>query len=141
MAEKGPKAMAIELRAATLDDIPLLQPFLSALGWKQRVQDRERLSKMLLEADRTVVAWDGGRIVGFARALCDGVSNGYISMVAVAEDRRREGIGRQMIERLMGGDPERKITWILRAGPGSREFWERLGFKPSAIAMERTREN
>ena len=85
------------------------------------------------------MALEGGRIVGFARALCDGVSNGYISMVGVAADRRRQGIGRALVEKLCADDPDGRITWVLRAGRGSRGFWKRLGFKVSSLAMERVR--
>ena len=89
--------------------------------------------------DRAVVACDGARVVGFARALCDGVSNGYVSMVAVAADRRGEGIGRKLIGSLTGGD--REITWVLRAGRGSESFWEKVGFRKSEVAMEKVRES
>lgn len=92
---------------------------------------------MMQGTDRTVVAWDEERVVGFARALCDGVSNGYLSLVAVAEDRRGQGIGRELVRRLMGDDPD--ITWNLRAGRGSEGFWRKMGFAVSEIAMERTR--
>jgi N-acetylglutamate synthase-like GNAT family acetyltransferase len=71
--------------------------------------------------------------------LCDGVSNGYISMVVVAENMRHQGIGRSLVERIMRDDPSEQITWVLRAGRGSGGFWERLGFKTSQIAMERVR--
>ncbi len=92
---------------------------------------------MMQGTDRTVVAWDKGRVVGFARALCDGVSNGYLSMVAVAEDKRGQGIGRELVRQLIGDDLD--ITWVLRAGRGSEGFWEKLGFSPSEMAMEKTR--
>jgi N-acetylglutamate synthase-like GNAT family acetyltransferase len=132
-------AMAIEFREATADDIDNLREFLSEQGWAERVRDRSRLQAMLERADRSVLALDDGAIVGFGRALCDGVSNGYISMVAVAGGRRRQGIGRGVVERLIGGDADGQITWVLRAGRGSRGFWTRLGFAPSSIAMERVR--
>ncbi len=92
---------------------------------------------MLEHTNRTVVVLDGSRIVGFARALCDEVSNGYISMVAVAADKRGQGIGRELVQQLIKEDTG--ITWMLRAGRGSSGFWERLGFNSSEIAMERVR--
>ena len=95
---------------------------------------------MLDSTSRTVAAWDAGRVVGFGRALCDGVANGYLSMVAVAEEARGQGIGREIVRRLMRDDPE--ITWTLRAGRGSEGFWRKMGlFAVSEIAMERTRPN
>jgi GNAT superfamily N-acetyltransferase len=110
---------------------------LSENGWAHRVADPERFAKMLDNSDLTVVAWDGAEVVGFARALCDGVSNGLLSMVAVAADKRGQGIGREMVQRLMGDDLD--ITWTLRAGRGSEGFWRKMGFAVSEIAMVRAR--
>lgn len=118
-------------------DHEAIREFLAANGWEKRVADPVRFAKMIDGADRTVVAIDGERLVGFARALTDGVSNGYIGTVAVADDMRGRGIGREMVSRLMDEDPA--ITWVLRAGRGSSEFWKKMGFIESAVAMERNR--
>ena len=119
-------------------DYECVRLFLAENGWAHRVADPERFVKMMQGADRSVAAWDGERVVGFGRALCDGVSNGYLSMIVVAEAARGQGIGREIVQRLMGNDPE--ITWMLRAGHGSEGFWSNIGFTASEIAMERTRQ-
>jgi predicted N-acetyltransferase YhbS len=125
-------------RAVKSEDYEAIRQFLAANGWEKRVADRERFYKMMDNASRAVAAFEGARVVGFARALCDDVSNGYIGTVAVAEDFRRRGIGRELVERLIGDD--KNITWVLRAGRGSAEFWEKMGFTLSEVAMEKTRE-
>ncbi len=116
----------------------LVRRFLAKNGWAHRVADPERFAKMMQRTDRSIAAWDGARVVGFGRALCDGVSNGYLSMVVVAASARGQGIGREIVQRLMGNDPE--ITWMLRAGHGSEGFWSKMGFIASEVAMERTRQ-
>lgn len=118
-------------------DYEPVRQLLCEMGWSKGLADAARFEAMLTGADRTVVAREGGRVVGFARAICDGAYNGYISTVAVAADRRGRGIGRELIRRLTGDDPH--ITWVLRAGRGSEEFWRRMGFEPSEVAMERVR--
>ena len=127
----------MEFRPVAPDDYEPVRLFLCEVGWAHRVGDAEKFKKMLENTGRTVVALEGGRVVGFARALCDEVSNGYISMVAVAADARGRGVGRELVRRLVGVDSG--ITWVLRAGRGSGGFWEKMGFKPSEIAMERIR--
>ena len=126
-------------RSVTPEDYESVRQFLTEAGWSDRVSDPEKFEKMLRHTNRTVVALDGNRVVGFARALCDEVSNGYISMVAVAADRRGTGIGRELVKHLIKDDTG--ITWILRAGRGSTGFWERVGFQSSEVAMERVRGN
>ena len=127
----------MEYRAITPIDYEAVRLFLYEAGWQHRVSDSEKFKKMMENTNRAVVAVDDARIVGFARALCDEVSNGYISMVAVAADRRRQGIGRELMRRLMGDDDG--ITWLLRAGRGSERFWEKMGFRASEVVMERIR--
>ena len=106
-------------------------------GWEARVADKDRFNRLVGNASRTVVVLKNGRVIGFARALCDEVSNGYIGTVAVAEEMRGLGIGREMVRRLVGDDPQ--ITWVLRSGRDSGGFWEKMGFLPSKDAMERKR--
>ena len=129
----------MELRSVKPEDYEAVRRFLSEAGWKQRVSDPERFRRMMAKTERAVVACADSRVVGFARALCDGASNGYISMVAVAADWRGQGIGRKLVEYLMGD--ARNITWVLRAGRGSEGFWEKMGFKSSEVAMEKVRKN
>ena len=127
----------MEFRSITPEDYEIVRQFLAEAGWQHRVSSPEQFRRMIENTDRTVVAWDDSRIVGFARALCDEVSNGYISMVAVAAECRGQGIGRRLVASLMGDDL--KITWVLRAGRGSEGFWKKMGFKESEMAMERVR--
>jgi ribosomal protein S18 acetylase RimI-like enzyme len=127
----------ITYRPVQSDEYEAIRLFFVEMGWDARVQDKERFYKMIANADRTVIALDGERIVGFARALTDGVSNGYIGTVAVAPDLRGRGIGRQIIEHLTGDDPN--IIWVLRAGHDSGPFWQKVGFRHSEWAMERPR--
>ena len=131
--------MAIKFRQANPDDYEGLRQFLSEQGWADRVGDVDRFRAMLDGTALTVLALDGDTIVGFARALCDNACNGYISMVAVSPEYRRQGIGRELVTRLMSIDTEGRLTWVLRARPDSVGFWTRLGFSPSSIAMERVR--
>src|SRR5436309_14696098 len=106
----------MEFRPIAPDDYEPVRQFLSEAGWGQRVGDAEKFKKMIENTGRTVVALEGTRVVGFARALCDEVSNGYISLVAVAADRRRPGAGSELVQRLIGADGGGR--WALRAGLG-----------------------
>ena len=127
----------MEFRSIRAEDYEVVRYFLMEVGWEHRVGDPESFRKMIENTDRTVVAWDERQVIGFGRALCDGVSNGYISMVAVAPDRRGQGIGRKIVDCLIQDDVN--LTWVLRAGRGSEGFWKRLGFTNSSLAMERLR--
>jgi ribosomal protein S18 acetylase RimI-like enzyme len=131
--------MAVDIRPARDADRDAVQRLLLACGWDHpRIVDPDRFAELYTSADRSIVADDQGSIVGYLRGITDGVSNGYIGTAAVAPTHRRRGIGRRMVEHLLGNDD--RITWVLRAGrEGAKEFWESVGFVRSEIAMERLR--
>jgi ribosomal protein S18 acetylase RimI-like enzyme len=70
-----------------------------------------------------------GRIIGMARVISDGHSDAYIQDVAVLDNYRRQGVGRELVRRLTQFCANRKIGWIgLVAEPGTQHMYEDLGF-------------
>nr|WP_316642599.1 GNAT family N-acetyltransferase [uncultured Roseateles sp.] len=128
----------MQIRDLGTTDINPVRELLAANGWAARVADKERFEALLKNSQRTAVALDSGQIIGFARGITDGLSNGYLSMVVVDQAHRGRGTGRALVEHIVGTNPS--ITWVLRAGrDGASGFFGKLGFNVSSIAMERTR--
>jgi len=126
------------IRDALPEDAESIRLFLAGNGWAHRVRDAERFAQLLRQSQRTAVCVEDHAVVGFARAITDGLSNGYLSMVVVASTHRRRGLGRALVEHIVRGDEA--ITWVLRAGrDGAEEFFASLGFQASLVAMERCR--
>jgi len=126
------------IRDALPEEAEPIRLFLAANGWAHRVEDAPRFAQLLQQSQRTAVCMDDGAVIGFARAITDGLSNGYLSMVVVASGHRRQGVGRALVEHITRDTPD--ITWVLRAGrDGAAEFFSALGFQPSLVAMERCR--
>jgi GNAT superfamily N-acetyltransferase len=116
-----------------------VRQFLAANGWSHRVGSSEHFAQLIRNSQRTAVALDGEQIVGFARGITDGLSNGYLSMVAVAPEHRRKGIGRALVSHVTSGPPS--VTWVLHAGrEGSSAFFAKLGFGFAPVVMQRARE-
>src|SRR4051812_14531838 len=95
--------MDITLRDDSEVDVELLAGLLDSVGWHDKTRDRAQLSQLVRGARWVVSAWDGASLVGFARAISDGVRNAYITTVAVAPSHQRRGIGRALIGRLVDG--------------------------------------
>jgi ribosomal protein S18 acetylase RimI-like enzyme len=128
----------MDIHPVTPAELDAVRALLCAHGWAHRVADRETFARLVANSQRTAVAVVDGEVVGFVRAGCDGVSNGYLSMLVVAPDHRRRGIGAALVRHIMGDDP--RITWVLRAGREAADaFFAKLGFVASRNALERPR--
>ncbi len=78
--------------------------------------------------------YEAGKLVAAGRALADGVDCSYICDVAVHPDYQGQGLGRQVVMKLVEHSRgHRKI--ILYAAVGKEPFYRKLGFKRMATAM------
>jgi GNAT superfamily N-acetyltransferase len=119
-------------------ELEVVRALLAANGWGHRVGSIEQFSALVTASQVNAVAVAEGQVIGYARGLTDGQSNGYLSMVVVAAEARRQGIGRALVEHVVAAAPS--ATWVLRAGRvGATDFFAKVGFVASAIAMERLR--
>jgi len=88
-----------------------------------------------------VGVYDGARQVAFARAITDLATYAYISDVIVLEDSRGRGVGKWMIEAILGHPDLQRLRRIALLTRDARELYERYGFAEgttsTSIYMER----
>ena len=87
----------------------------------------EALRRSFAQSQHVAFARDGGRVVGMARLLSDGVCNAYLVDVWTASSHRRRGIASAMIAHLIEQVPGQHVGLQT---DDAQAFYESLGFVP-----------
>ena len=90
------------------------------------------LRRSFENSQHVAFARDGGRVVGMARLLSDGVCNAYLVDVWTLSSYRRQGIATQMIRLLEQAVPGQHIGLQT---DDRRDFYEKLGYRPQPEFM------
>lgn len=101
------------------------------VGWPQPPSPETHLA-VLASSDHLVLAIDEptGDVVGFITAISDGVLSAYISFLEVLPDYQRQGIGSELMRRLLR---QLRVLYAidLLCDPGLQSFYARLGMTPA----------
>jgi len=90
----GEKYAMIDYEPISRESFPGVISLLKAEGWTSYTADANLTWKALTAPGvHTVVALDGGRVVGVAQMLSDGQIAAFLSIIIVHPDYRRQGIG------------------------------------------------
>jgi len=119
--------VAIEYHARCPGQEEAFRLFLTT-GWNARYGlTAEELERAMRGSWRIVSAYDGAALVGYGRVLSDGILHALIVDVIVAPDRQREGIGGEIMRRLLAECADVRDVQLFCAR-GKAAFYERLGF-------------
>ena len=94
----------------------------------------EQLRESFGNSRVAVVAYDGGEIVGTARALSDGVCNAYVVDVWTRAPYRKRGIARAMLATL---EAHLKGQHVYLFTDDAADFYHKLGFKEQPTGMSK----
>lgn len=80
-----------------------------------------------------IFVFDSDMLIGFGRAISDGIRQAAIYDVALDRSYQGKGIGRQIVQRLMDSLPG--CNFILYASPGKEDFYRKMSFRQMKTAM------
>ena len=99
----------------------------STLGERRPVNEPERITKMLQDADLIITARENNKLMGVARSITDFAYCTYLSDLAVDEAYQRKGIGKELIRQTKLASPQAKL--ILLAAPKAINYYPHIGMK------------
>ncbi|WP_321786240.1 GNAT family N-acetyltransferase [Burkholderia pyrrocinia] len=111
-------------RPFTEEDLAAAHRLSSVFNWPHRVEDW----RFVMHLGSGFVAEDNGTVVGTALGWRFGESHASLGMVIVAPDRQGEGIGRELLARIVDGFGTRTV--FLHATPAGEPLYAKFGFRP-----------
>ena len=119
-------------------DVEAAWAFLSTQAYWGRWRSRADFDRQVAGAWRVVGCYaDGGAMVGFCRAISDGVGFAYLADVYVLPEHRGAGLGRRMVQAMVEDGPGRHFRWLLHTAD-AHGLYAGFGFTaPDATLMER----
>ncbi|MDF2474242.1 MAG: hypothetical protein K0R21_2024 [Anaerocolumna sp.] len=92
------------------------------------------IHKQAFENSYTVVfVFDHDTLIGFGRAISDGIRNAAIYDVAVLPEYQGNKIGKMIIETILQSTPN--CNFLLFASPGKESFYEKFNFSKLKTGM------
>lgn len=121
-------------------DLAAVWQFLSSEAYWARWRSPADVRRQVEGAWRVVACYDHqGQMVGFARALSDGVALAYLADVYVLAAHRGRGLGAALICEMIENGPGRGFRWMLHTA-GAHGLYRKFDFTPpDATFMERKR--
>jgi len=122
-----------EMRIELYDEVCELWSSCEGVGFDESIDTKERLQVLLMRSPGlSFVAIDKGKVVGAVLAGHDGF-RGSIYRLAVAENYRNKGVGKDLVENVIKklrakGIPQCN-TWAFTDNEQGPQFWKIIGWK------------
>jgi GNAT superfamily N-acetyltransferase len=120
-------------------DRDVVWDFMTEYAYWGRWRPREIVERQIAGAWRVVGAYDRrtGRMVGFARAVSDGISLAYLADVFVMPAHRGRGVGVGLVRTMVEDGPGAHFRWMLHTG-AAHDLYRKFGFaEPDHTYLER----
>lgn len=118
-------------------DVDALVTFLTTEAYWGRWRGRDEIEAQMRSAWRVVGVYRGDAMVGFARAVSDGVAYGYLADVYVDPAHRGHGLGVAVVREIVEGNGADAFRWTLHT-LDAHGLYAKLGFAaPGPDLLER----
>ncbi|QIH77436.1 GNAT family N-acetyltransferase [Macrococcoides canis] len=113
-------------------DITRMVEVYKSVGWMNH--DYNKVSIILNNSTHIAIAKLDDNIIGFARALSDGVFNAAIYDVVVCPEYQKRGIAKLLLENLLAQFEDLSCIHLIST-TGNEAFYKKIGFKKLTTGM------
>ena len=106
-----------------------LKQFLNRNTFWAKDRKMNDLRKCLANSDVIVSIWSGNELVGFGRALSDGVYRGVLWDVVIDKDHQGKGYGKIIVENLLNSRAIKNAEKIYLMTTNKKLFYSQVNFK------------
>ena len=109
-------------------DVAQVQQLLSVGAFWAQHRTLSDLETAIQHSEPVVTAWDGERLIGFARATSDRVYRAVLWDVVIHPEYRGRGLGRTLVKTLLAHPSVQGVERVYLMTSSQQGFYERLGF-------------
>jgi len=126
----------MQYRRVTREDLDGIISLCEAEGWPSYTADRENTwCALTAPGVFTVVVVEAGIVVGFAHMQSDGRMQAHLSLIAVARQHRRQGIGRRLVEEAFVRCGGKRVDLL---SAGGEEFYQSFSHRDNCLGFGAT---
>ena len=105
-----------------------LQSFLNKNAFWAQSRTINDLKKSLANSDVIISIWSDNEIVGFGRALSDGVFRGVLWDIVIDKDHQGKGYGKLIVKNLLNAKMIRKTKKVYLMTTNKKLFYSQIDF-------------
>ena len=106
-----------------------LQSFLNRNAFWAKGRTINDLKKCLANSDVIVSLWVGNEIVGFGRALTDGIYRGVLWDIVIDQNHQGKGFGKLIVKNLLSSKKIKTTKKLYLMTTNQKSFYSQFNFK------------
>ena len=106
-----------------------LQKFLNRNAFWAKDRKLNDLKKCLSNSDVIISIWVGSQIVGFGRALSDGIYRGVLWDIVIDKNHQGKGYGKLIVKTLLNSPKLKKTKKVYLMTTDKKQFYSQIDFK------------
>ena len=111
------------------DGLNKLQKFLDSNAFWAKNRKISDLKKCLAKSDVIISLWIGNEIVGFGRALTDGIYRGVLWDIVIDQNHQGKGFGSLIVKNLISSEKIKKTKKLYLMTTNKKLFYSQFDFK------------